>query len=77
MLQHPKLEGARGKRAGELVAKRYLKSGANLRGRLGLHLIDQYARGSPAWAAWRQRFTPFIRSIPSQETQQSWSQNPG
>ncbi|KAF2168839.1 hypothetical protein M409DRAFT_20854 [Zasmidium cellare ATCC 36951] len=23
--------------------------------RLGLHLIDEYARGSPAWAAWRDR----------------------
>ncbi|KAF2209939.1 hypothetical protein CERZMDRAFT_99993 [Cercospora zeae-maydis SCOH1-5] len=23
--------------------------------RLGLHLLDQYARGSPAWTAWRVR----------------------
>ncbi|KAK4499846.1 hypothetical protein PRZ48_008032 [Zasmidium cellare] len=25
--------------------------------RLGLHLIDEYARGSPAWAAWRDRMS--------------------
>ena len=24
-------------------------------------LIDNYARGSPAWAAWRARFAPFIQ----------------
>ncbi|EME39227.1 hypothetical protein DOTSEDRAFT_47817 [Dothistroma septosporum NZE10] len=26
--------------------------------RLGLHLIDEYARGHPAWAAWRARVHP-------------------
>ncbi|CAK4015735.1 hypothetical protein DOTSEDRAFT_47817 [Lecanosticta acicola] len=25
--------------------------------RLGLHLVDEYARGSPAWTAWRARVT--------------------
>ncbi|EMC91406.1 hypothetical protein BAUCODRAFT_39575 [Baudoinia panamericana UAMH 10762] len=29
--------------------------------RLGLHLLDQYARGSPAWTAWRH-LVPFAHS---------------
>ncbi|KAK3702381.1 hypothetical protein LTR37_014955 [Vermiconidia calcicola] len=33
--------------------------------RLGLHLIDNYARGSPAWAAWKARFAPVSGPIPT------------
>ncbi|KAK0346070.1 hypothetical protein LTR91_026679 [Friedmanniomyces endolithicus] len=30
--------------------------------RLGLHLIDQYARGSPAWTHWRHGSVPFAQA---------------
>ncbi|KAK3048316.1 hypothetical protein LTR09_010309 [Extremus antarcticus] len=32
--------------------------------RIGLHLIDNYARGSPAWAQWRLRAAPVVPSQP-------------
>jgi hypothetical protein len=31
---------------------------ADWRYRIGLQLLDRYARGSPAWAAWRDRAVP-------------------
>ncbi|TKA35161.1 hypothetical protein B0A54_13956 [Friedmanniomyces endolithicus] len=30
--------------------------------RLGLHLIDRYARGSPAWTHWRHGSVPFAQA---------------
>ncbi|KAK3700012.1 hypothetical protein LTR37_016172 [Vermiconidia calcicola] len=42
--------------------------------RLGLHLIDNYARGSPAWAAWKAHFAPLTGPIPS--GWHDWSEAP-
>lgn len=33
--------------------------------RIGLHLVDEYARGSPAWAAWRNRVATGASFLPT------------
>ncbi|KXT00077.1 hypothetical protein AC578_5804 [Pseudocercospora eumusae] len=38
------------------------RTGGSLR--VGLHLIDEYARGSPAWAAWRNRVASGVQQPP-------------
>ncbi|KAK0833978.1 hypothetical protein LTR73_001741 [Friedmanniomyces endolithicus] len=42
--------------------------------RLGLHLIDQYARGSPAWTHWRHGSVPFAQtqSLQHLNTNELW-----
>lgn len=60
MLRHRRQEEVRGKIRGEWVDLKTVQNKADLINRLGLHLIDNYARGSPAWAAWRARFNPLL-----------------
>ena len=73
--RHPRPAEVRGKIAGECISNE-TQTEANEESRLGLHLIDNYARGSPAWNAWRARFIPFVQTAEAQQIQRSWSQTP-
>lgn len=44
--------------------------------RVGLHLIDQYARGNPAWAAWKARFAGIATGHTARMGMQ-WRSTPG
>lgn len=47
---------------------------ADWRYRIGLQLLDRYARGSPAWAAWRDRAVPCPESSSLQPPMQTHPQ---
>lgn len=56
MRHHLKQEGHRCKSAAVSVSQdldHALTARADIQTRVGLHLLDQYARGSPAWTTWR------------------------